>query len=74
MNRRKFIKGGLLLAALLAVVAPAAEAQVTRYVHFRQGNADGWGVLEGETIQRLSGAPWAGGTRTGQSVALLSEC
>jgi 2-keto-4-pentenoate hydratase/2-oxohepta-3-ene-1,7-dioic acid hydratase in catechol pathway len=69
VNRRTFIRGACLLAALLAA-APVAQAQVTRYVHFQQGNAEGWGVLEGETIQRLSGAPWAGGTRTGQSVAL----
>jgi 2-keto-4-pentenoate hydratase/2-oxohepta-3-ene-1,7-dioic acid hydratase in catechol pathway len=66
---RRFIDRALLVAALVAVASPSA-AQVTRYVHFQQGAAAGWGVLEGETIQRLSAAPYLGGTRIGQSVAL----
>ncbi len=57
--------------AVLLVLAPGLlDAQVTRYVHFEQGGSQGWGVLEGQTIQRLSAAPWDGGTSTGQSVAL----
>jgi 2-keto-4-pentenoate hydratase/2-oxohepta-3-ene-1,7-dioic acid hydratase in catechol pathway len=49
----------------------AAQAQVTRYVHFQQGNGpSAWGILEGETIHRLSAPPFSGGTRSGQSVAL----
>ncbi|MEX1259054.1 MAG: fumarylacetoacetate hydrolase family protein [Gemmatimonadota bacterium] len=72
MNRRTMLRGALLVAALLAAGAPSLDAQVTRYVRFQDGMADAWGVLEGETIQRLSAAPYAGGTRTGQSVALSS--
>jgi 2-keto-4-pentenoate hydratase/2-oxohepta-3-ene-1,7-dioic acid hydratase in catechol pathway len=70
VNRRIFVRGAFLVAALLISLSQVAQAQVTRYVHFQQGNATGWGVLEGETIQRLSAAPYNGGTRTGQSVAL----
>ena len=72
MNRKHI---GLALAALslvaMAAMPSAQNAQVTRYVHFQQGNGpSAWGVLEGETIQRLSAAPFSGGTRSGQSVAL----
>jgi 2-keto-4-pentenoate hydratase/2-oxohepta-3-ene-1,7-dioic acid hydratase in catechol pathway len=70
VNRKKLTSGAALVAVLLATVA--AEAQVTRYVHFRQGNADSWGVLEGENVHHLSAAPFAGGTRTGQTVPVAS--
>ena len=70
MNRRTARIGALLVLSLLAM-APAVDAQ-TRYVHFQQGNAPGaWGMLEGETIRRLSAPPYDGGTPTGQSVALI---
>lgn len=71
MNSRMVIRGALVAAALLVTASSALEAQ-TRHVRFQDGDADAWGVLEGETIQRLSAAPYAGGTPTGQSVALSS--
>lgn len=62
------------LSLLMAASAAQAQtAQVMRYVHFQQGTApSAWGILEGETIHRLSAAPFSGGTRSGQSVALAS--
>jgi 2-keto-4-pentenoate hydratase/2-oxohepta-3-ene-1,7-dioic acid hydratase in catechol pathway len=67
----KMIRKSLILAlAFLAGTTTAALAQVTQYVHFEQGGAAGWGVLEGETIHRLSDAPYLGGSRTGQTLAL----
>jgi 2-keto-4-pentenoate hydratase/2-oxohepta-3-ene-1,7-dioic acid hydratase in catechol pathway len=70
VTHRRTLSGVLLALSLLAAV-PAADAQVVRYVHFQQGNGpSAWGILEGETIQRLSAAPFLGGTRSGQSVAL----
>lgn len=71
MNR-KTRRIGLLVVALVVAIASAAQAQVTRYVHFETGGVSGWGVLEGETIQRLSNAPWASGQPTGQTLPLSS--
>jgi 2-keto-4-pentenoate hydratase/2-oxohepta-3-ene-1,7-dioic acid hydratase in catechol pathway len=70
--QKKLGRVAALVAALLTIAAPSLDAQATRYVRFLDGDADAWGVLEGETIQRLSAAPYEGGTRTGQSVALSS--
>jgi len=58
--------------ALLAIAPSMVGAQVTQYVHFEEGEGSAWGVLQGETIQRLSAAPWEGGTQTGQPVGLAS--
>lgn len=57
-------------AVVLALVAISAEAQNTqRFVRYAQGNSVSWGELVGETIHQLSDAPYAGGTRTGATVA-----
>ncbi|MDH3206153.1 MAG: fumarylacetoacetate hydrolase family protein [Gemmatimonadota bacterium] len=55
-------------AAVLTVSAQAQNAQ--RFVRFEQAGNISWGELVGETVHRLSGAPYAGGSRTGASVAL----
>lgn len=69
---RRMVPSGIALAAVaLAALPGLVGAQVTRYVHYQQGNAaSAWGVLQGETIQPLSAAPFAGGTPAGSSVAL----
>jgi 2-keto-4-pentenoate hydratase/2-oxohepta-3-ene-1,7-dioic acid hydratase in catechol pathway len=60
------------LAVVAAMAPTSSRAQVVRYVHFQDGARDAWGILEGQTVQRLSAAPWAGGTRTGQSAPFAS--
>jgi len=78
-NGDSIVKQGMTRWAVVAIVIAtwfgvpsSAQAQATQYVRFQQGGASAWGVLEGETIQRLSEAPFLGGTRTGQSVPLSS--
>lgn len=57
-------------ALMLATMAIGGEAQNTqRFVRYDQGGNVSWGELVGETIHRLSDAPYLGGTRTGQTVA-----
>ena len=56
----------LMLTAIAAVVADAADAQ-TSYVRYEEGGAISWGELDGSTIHQLSDAPYLGGTRTGRT-------
>ena len=59
------IVAGLVVSVFLAGLASAQ----TQYVRYSQNGGDiSWGVLDGSTIAQLSGAPYLGGTRTGQSV------
>jgi 2-keto-4-pentenoate hydratase/2-oxohepta-3-ene-1,7-dioic acid hydratase in catechol pathway len=58
---------------VLAGMAIAVEAQNTqRFVRYEQGGNVSWGELVGETIHRLSDAPYLGGRRTGQTVTRSS--
>jgi len=60
-------------AIVLATMAIPAEAQNTqRFVRYEQGGSVSWGELVGETVHQLSDAPYQGGRRTGQTVALSS--
>jgi 2-keto-4-pentenoate hydratase/2-oxohepta-3-ene-1,7-dioic acid hydratase in catechol pathway len=55
----------------LGVLTVSAQAQsVQRFVRYEQAGNVSWGELVGETVHALSGAPYAGGSRTGASVAL----
>ena len=55
----------------LGVLAVSAHAQNgQRFIRFEQAGNISWGELVGETVYRLSGAPYAGGSRTGASAAL----
>lgn len=58
----------LLSAAFL--FAGAAGAQVTKYVRYEHQGRVGYGILEGEQIRELDGAPFAEGEPTGATVAL----
>lgn len=63
----------VLTMALLFSVPPSAQAQdVERYVRYEQGGDVHWGILEGETVHQLSGAPYLGGRRTGRTAGLSS--
>lgn len=60
----------LFTTALL--VAGAADAQVTKYVRYEHEGEASYGILEGEQIRELDGAPFANGRPTGETVALSS--
>lgn len=57
-------------AVVAACLAEVAAAQVTQFVRYRYQGTVGHGVLEGEQIQELDDAPFAGGRPTGSTVAL----
>jgi 2-keto-4-pentenoate hydratase/2-oxohepta-3-ene-1,7-dioic acid hydratase in catechol pathway len=60
----------VLLAAALVFGAGQASAEVTKYIRYEKDGRSAYGVLEGETIRELSGAPWLQGKPTGKSAKL----
>jgi 2-keto-4-pentenoate hydratase/2-oxohepta-3-ene-1,7-dioic acid hydratase in catechol pathway len=61
----------LTVMVALGVLTVSAQAQnVQRFVRYEQAGSVSWGELVGETVYQLSGAPYAGGSRTGSSVAV----
>jgi len=40
--------------------------EVTRYVRYAHNNAVAYGILDGDQVRELDGAPWHGGTATGE--------
>jgi 2-keto-4-pentenoate hydratase/2-oxohepta-3-ene-1,7-dioic acid hydratase in catechol pathway len=56
----------LVLVALYGVDTMAAE--ITRYVRYDDGGNASYGVEDGDSIQELDAAPWAGGKKTGRSI------
>lgn len=59
-----------LLAWIVALAwSVPGGAEVVKHVRYEHGGASSWGVLEGERIHQLDGAPWAGGARTGLTVS-----
>lgn len=65
MKRMTF---SLVILALL-VHLPLQAQDTQRFVRYQQGDEVYWGELEGETIHRLSEAPYSGGEHTGDTVA-----
>ena len=49
----------LTLIALIGMNAMAADT--TRYVRYDDGASTSYGIVRGEEIHQLDGAPWAGG-------------
>ena len=64
---KHFTRTAAILCALVAVTATASFAQVTRYIRYESQGRASYGILDGETVRELSGAPWAGGKPTGQT-------
>ena len=61
----------LLVAAILLLGATRGLAQdVTTYVRYQHGGSVAYGVLEGNTIHELRGAPFDSTQRTGDTVSL----
>ena len=57
----------LLLSILIGETTLAQE--VTRYVRYSHNDSIAYGVVDGDHVRQLSGAPWSGGTPTGAVVA-----
>lgn len=71
MSTRRLVGPGLLagLGLLLALPAGTATAQqVTRYVRFHDGTHSAYGILAGQQIRELSGAPWSDARPAGRTV------
>lgn len=60
----------ILIAALAISTSAFAQAKQVKYVKYEAHNTPAWGILENEnTIQELSGAPWAANTKpTGRRI------
>lgn len=70
---KHFIRTAASMCALIALTTSISWAQqVTRYVRYEAQGRAAYGVLDGENVRELSGAPWAGGKATGRSVQLKS--
>jgi len=61
---------GFIALAVLSFSAAAANAAVTKYVRFEKDGRSAYGVLDGETVRELSGAPWLQGKATGKTAKL----
>jgi 2-keto-4-pentenoate hydratase/2-oxohepta-3-ene-1,7-dioic acid hydratase in catechol pathway len=58
------------IALLLVAAAAGAQQGVTRYVRYAHAGMAAYGVLEGDTIHQLDGAPFDAPRRTGVAVPL----
>jgi 2-keto-4-pentenoate hydratase/2-oxohepta-3-ene-1,7-dioic acid hydratase in catechol pathway len=63
---RRQVLGSMLAAYGISAAQPGPG--VTRYVRYRAKNGSYWGVLEGESIRRLTGEPYAKGKPTGSPI------
>jgi 2-keto-4-pentenoate hydratase/2-oxohepta-3-ene-1,7-dioic acid hydratase in catechol pathway len=57
----------LLLSILIGETTLAQE--VTRYVRYSHNDSIAYGVVDGDQVRQLDGAPWSGGTPTGAVVS-----
>jgi 2-keto-4-pentenoate hydratase/2-oxohepta-3-ene-1,7-dioic acid hydratase in catechol pathway len=58
------------LMVVAFVLAGGTALAAERFVRFQAGNGAAWGRVAGDTLERLSAAPYLGGTATGQEFAL----
>lgn len=56
-----------LLLSLLTGVSTLAQ-EITRYVRYSHNDSVAYGVVDGDQVHELNGAPWTGGTPTGAIV------
>ncbi|HEX9563346.1 MAG TPA: fumarylacetoacetate hydrolase family protein [Gemmatimonadaceae bacterium] len=64
------LRHSLATLTLVALVATASHAQVTRYVRYTVGGTTSYGILEGQTVRELSGDLFASPRATGRSLRL----
>lgn len=67
---RRTTCGLMALLIFLTLAAPALAQDTSHYVRYLSGTDVVWGELVGQTVHRLSDAPYLGGTRTGETVAI----
>lgn len=60
----------LLAVAMLSFGVGSATAEVTKYVRFEKDGRSAYGVLDGETVREMSGAPWLQGKPNGKTAKL----
>jgi hypothetical protein len=70
---------GTMLAAAAAAQGQTPTSSVTRFVRFRMGSADSYGILDGETIHAIRGDLFGRHKETGAKhklgdVKLLAPC
>jgi 2-keto-4-pentenoate hydratase/2-oxohepta-3-ene-1,7-dioic acid hydratase in catechol pathway len=65
----KLIARGFVLAALVCISTSAIAAS-TRYVRYEAQGRTSYGVIDGDNVRELTGAPWADGKPTGKSAKL----
>ncbi len=56
--------------AALTFITGSAGAEVTKYIRYEQGGRAAYGVVEGDNVRELSGAPWLQGKATGKTAKL----
>jgi 2-keto-4-pentenoate hydratase/2-oxohepta-3-ene-1,7-dioic acid hydratase in catechol pathway len=59
--------GGIALLSAGAETLRAQSGTVVRYVRFSSGGVAAFGIVDGETVRELAGAPWDGGRPTGRT-------
>jgi 2-keto-4-pentenoate hydratase/2-oxohepta-3-ene-1,7-dioic acid hydratase in catechol pathway len=59
-----------LAVAVLLLGSQAALSEVTKYIRYETKGKTSYGILEGESIRELSGAPWLAGKATGKKSKL----
>jgi 2-keto-4-pentenoate hydratase/2-oxohepta-3-ene-1,7-dioic acid hydratase in catechol pathway len=64
---KHLIRTAAVLCAVAALAATTAFAQVTRYIRYEAQGRASYGILDGDTVRELSGAPWTGGKPTGRT-------
>jgi 2-keto-4-pentenoate hydratase/2-oxohepta-3-ene-1,7-dioic acid hydratase in catechol pathway len=67
-----FIRTLAVASAIVAFGASTAFAQATRYIRYETQGRAAYGILQGDTVRELSGAPWSGGTPTGRTASFKS--
>ena len=69
--KRHFVVLGL-ASAIVVITASTALAQVTRYIRYETQGRASYGILDGDTVRELSGAPWSAGKPTGRTTSFKS--
>ena len=60
----------LALLFSLTIGAAAVAQEVTRYVRYSHNDSAAYGILDGDQVRELDGAPWHGGAPTGAVVSV----
>ncbi|MGI9202568.1 MAG: fumarylacetoacetate hydrolase family protein, partial [Woeseiaceae bacterium] len=66
---RKRVASAAALACIVFSGATSMAADITRYVRYSTNDQAHYGIVDGDQIRQLDGAPWHGGEQTGKSVA-----